>query len=371
MWQTYKNPIICIHLFVMLGFLDSCSIKTQLPTGNTPQGVTKFTLEVHAINGSITKSPNQAWYDSGTVVMLTAIADNGYHFAGWGGSLTGTGNPANIMMNTNKNAFASFAGDFFPEMTLINGGTFMMGADLSCQAAGGLNTDKNIVHQVTLSSFFIGTYPVTQQLYQTVMGITPSTDQSQSMRPVTYVTWNNAVYFCNALSKQQGMDTVYSYTGITETPGDRIWFIKDIAIDYAKNGFRLPTEAEWEYACKAGSTTNYHFGNDTSVLDGYAWYAGNSGKTTHAVGGKLPNAWGLYDMIGNVWQWCNDWDVAYPVEPQTNPTGPVFGYDKINRGGCYLDEAGSLRSVNRFRYGSDNPYDCGEQVGFRLARSAM
>ena len=125
-----------------------------------------------------------------------------------------------------------------------------------------------------LSSFAIGKYPVTQAQYEAVMGNNPSYFQGNSQNPVEQVSYDDAVAFCQKLSEMTG-----------------------------KN-YRLPTESEWEYACRAGTVTEYYFGDDASQLGDYAWYDGNSQRTTHPVGQKLPNDWGLYDMIGNVWEWC-------------------------------------------------------------------
>jgi formylglycine-generating enzyme required for sulfatase activity len=127
-----------------------------------------------------------------------------------------------------------------------------------------------------ISSFAIGKYPVTQEQYEAVMGTNPSWFQDNPQNPVESVSWNNAQVFCQKLSEMTGKT------------------------------YRLPTEAEWEYACRAGTDTVYYFGNDANQLGDYAWYWGNSQETTHPVGQKLPNAWGLYDMHGNIEEWCQE-----------------------------------------------------------------
>lgn len=126
------------------------------------------------------------------------------------------------------------------------------------------------------ATFAIGKYPVTQKQYQAVMGVNPSHFQGNPQNPVEQVTYNDAIAFCQELSQITG-----------------------------KN-YHLPTVSEWEYACQAGTTTNYYFGDDANQLEDYAWYSGNSEGTTHPVGLKLPNAWGLYDIHGNVWEWCQE-----------------------------------------------------------------
>ena len=127
---------------------------------------------------------------------------------------------------------------------------------------------------------------------------------------------------------------------------------------------RLPTEAEWEYACRAGTTTAYSFGDNSNRLGDYAWYSGNSGRKTHPVGQKNANAWGLYDMHGNVWEWCQDWKGDYPTSDQVNPAGPESGSHRVLRGGSWLDAPRYFRCADRdwLTPGNSNDYN-----GFRVA----
>jgi formylglycine-generating enzyme required for sulfatase activity len=146
------------------------------------------------------------------------------------------------------------------------------------------------------------------------------------------------------------LELVYRFSEIDGTPGDGCKGLKDLVIDYSKIGYRLPTEAEWEYACRAGTTTRHYWGN---VIDGdYGWSEINTGATTNPVDAKKPNAWGLYDMCGNVQEWCNDWfgEKYYSVSPEKNPHGPDAGIHRILRGGSwypYKDGGMHLSSANR------------------------
>ncbi len=174
---------------------------------------------------------------------------------------------------------------------------------------------------VSLAAFYVDRTAVTQELYQKVLGINPS-KRKDPKRPVEPVRWTEAARFLNRCSEMDGLSPCYDLsTG---------------ACDFEADGYRLPTEAEWEYACRAGSKGKYSFGDDPGQLGLHAWTKANAGGQTHPVGLKKPNAWGLHDMHGNVWQWCNDW---YADDPGLDPRGPAAGKQRVLKGGAWESPA--------------------------------
>ncbi len=268
-------------------------------------------------------------------------------------------------------------------MVLVTGGTFQMGS-----ADTGFS-DEQPVHQVGVASFYMDTTDVTQANFQQLMGFNPSYYSGDPLRPVETVTWFDAVLYCNVRSKENNFDTVYSYTSLkldtvyyptltTDSvkmdTGKTCLGMEGLAINYAKNGFRLPTEAEWEYACRAAGTTDFYWGRnyppitqaDTFAIDSNAvWYVNSTNGTTQPVAGKRRNAFGLYDMAGNVWEWCNDWYGSYTGESQTSPGGPGTGISRVLRGGSWSDLDPFLRSANRYE---SDPGTRSGNVGFRCVR---
>jgi Uncharacterized conserved protein len=245
------------------------------------------------------------------------------------------------------------------KMISSKGKTFKMGCDTMEIAAPAHNI-------IFTNNFYMDSVEVTQGDYQALMSVNPSSQTGDSKLPVETVTWFDAVLYCNVRSKQYGLDTVYSYVSITGTPGHGTTNLDGINIDYSKTGFRLPTEAEWEFTCRAGTTSDYYWG---SLIDGnYCWYDANSGFTTHDVATKLPNAWGMYDMSGNVYEWCNDWDGNYSGIDQTNPLGSSTGFMRIRRGGSLYDGPIYMRSAYRNSY---YPFQSNNDFGFRCVISLL
>jgi len=216
-------------------------------------------------------------------------------------------------------------------------GAFVMGSPVG---EAGRNPDE-VQHTVTLTQgFWLSDHEVTQAEYQAVMTNNPSTYKGANL-PVEYVTWSEAVLYCQKLTER-------------ERAAGRIT---------AQQAYRLPTEAEWEYAARAGTTGARH-----GELDAIAWYALNSGNQTHPVKEKAPNAWGLHDMLGNVFEWCSDWYGDYQTASVTDPTGPASGSDRVLRGGCWVFDAKLARSAFRRRYVPNSRLSI---LGFRPALSSV
>jgi formylglycine-generating enzyme required for sulfatase activity len=270
-------------------------------------------------------------------------------------------------------------------MQQVAGGAFSMGSTNNSPAY----FQETPVHEVTLSSFSMAKHEVTQKEWYAVMGTTaadllalrnmlyPPTEQNSykvevlygegENHPIYYVTWYEAVEYCNRLSAHEGLPPAYTINKNTDP-----W---TVTCDFAA-GYRLPTEAEWEYAARGGdSGDNFKYsGSDT--LDDVAWYSGTSGGNTHPVGWKKPNGLGLYDMTGNANEWCWDWAQPnyYSISLSDNPTGPVdnsvSGDYRVTRGGDFIDGAtlstlSNLRTADR---GGIAPYARLRSLGFRVVR---
>ena len=220
-------------------------------------------------------------------------------------------------------------------MVYVSGGTFTMGG--TSEQGSVAYVDEKPTHNVTLSSYYICKYEVTQALWRAVMGSNPSNFKGDNL-PVECVSWNDCQTFINRLN---------NYTG---------------------RNFRLPTEAEWEFAARGGNYSRHYKYSGSNYIGDVAWYDGNSSNRTHPVGTKQPNELGLYDMSGNVYEWCSDWYGSYNSYSQSNPTGPNSGSDRVDRGGSWGGSARYCRSSYR---GNLTPGYRFSNLGLRLVLSQL
>ena len=218
-------------------------------------------------------------------------------------------------------------------MIAVKGGAFTMGA--TAEQGSGVSDNEKPAHQVTLSDYYIGQTEVTEALWRAVMGSNPSDNQMGDNYPVENVSWDDCQTFISKLN---------ALTGET---------------------FRLPTEAEWEFAARGGTMSRGYKYSGSNTLGDVAWYNTNSAWGKRPVGTKAANELGLYDMSGNVWEWCQDWFDSYSSAAQTNPTGPSTGSYRVGRGGCWYDSAWLCR-VSYRSYGA--PSNTSSYLGLRLAR---
>ena len=233
------------------------------------------------------------------------------------------------------------------DFSYIPAGTFTMGSPTTDTESDFTERPQ---HQVTISKpFLMLRTEVTQAQWISINGNNPSRFPEDMNRPVEQVSWLDAVNFCNTLSKQAGLPPAYAVNG------DDVRQIKNSI------GYRLPTEAEWEYACRAG-TTAPRYGS----LEYIAWHDGNSYGETQPVGQKYPNAWNLYDMLGNVFEWVEDWYGEYSISKQTDPQGPKSGSHRVRRGGGWYDHESFSRAG--YRNGND-PRNRSHYIGFRICRN--
>ena len=240
------------------------------------------------------------------------------------------------------------------EMILIPGGSFEMGSVREYEP-------DETPHEVYVDPFYLDKYEVTQEEYERVVGSNPSRRKGRD-NPVDQIRWTDAATYSNARSRLEGLQPAYD---------PKTW-----RCDFGANGYRLPTESEWERAARAGTKTTYSFGNDPSQLGLHAWFKRNSTRGPHAVAEKEPNPWGLCDMYGNVWEWCNDFyhEDYYRQSPARNPRGPMAGENRVVRGGCWNSKPDMCRSS--YRNYEDPGYtdacfgkDIHGFVGFRCARN--
>ncbi|MDR0320920.1 MAG: SUMF1/EgtB/PvdO family nonheme iron enzyme [Treponema sp.] len=350
------------------------------------------------VNGATSgTAPTVQEVSAGSSIMLCGIGSlekTGYIFGGWNTETSGTG--TNYHANSSYTVTADIT--LYAKWTLIEivtsddgmilipAGTFIMGSPEN--QPGHLSSETQ--HEVTLTeSFYIGKYPVTQSEYRTVMGTNPSGyiiagEDDPDNCPVETVSWYDALVFCNKLSMQEDLSPAYSINNSTNpaewgdvpTSSNATW--NAVQIVDGSTGYRLPTEAQWEYACRAGTTTAYNWGTNyinttltnyhASFVDDNNTEGGKSLNRTNEVGSYAPNAWGLYDMHGNVLEWCWDWFERYSSGARFDPSGASSGTDRIIRGGSHSYTSNYLRSAWR---GISYPIIKNSSLGFRITRPSV
>jgi formylglycine-generating enzyme len=260
-------------------------------------------------------------------------------------------------------------------MTYVEGGSFQMGSDYVVATS-----DEQPVHKVLVDGFYLGKYPVTQEQYQKVTGKNPSDFDSarySSNWPVAHVSWYDAVVFCNRLSIQEGRKPAYELGGSSDpdrwgtAPNDDSPRWDSVKVNWEANGYRLPTEAEWEFAARGGVKSRGYRYAGSNYPNEVAWYCDNAVHGRGAVGEKRPNELGLYDMSGNVYEWCWDWYDGdyYKQSPAANPRGPVSGSNRVCRGGCWGSFTQHVRTANR---SINTPTFCiSRSIGFRVLAPAV
>ncbi len=338
-WSTAHSLNVAIGAVSGLSPADGESTADTTPTfsWNTVTGADRYEIQIADSPEGLTNAAADSV--TGTnYTPETALTNNTTHY--WRVRALDSGGQAGSW----NDAYSLMLPDGF---VYVEGGSFQMGS------TGG-NPDEKPVHQVTVSTFYMSKYEVTQGEWHEVMRSSPSHFSGDNL-PVEQVSWYDAVKYCNALSVQNGLTPVYTINGTSVTA------------DWSANGYRLPTEAEWEYAARGGNASEgyiYAGGNNAGEV---AWYLDNSGNETHPVGQKNSNELGLYDMSGNVREWCWDWYGGdyYESSPSSDPRGPASGSYRVNRGGRWGNGAGYLRSA--FRY-SDSPGISNALLGFRLVR---
>ena len=280
------------------------------------------------------------------------------------GGNSGGGNTPSTPASTDKTYTVGGVSFVMKDIAAVTNGT-----------VGHSDNRINALHTVSLTAYRIGETEVTQELWQAVMGSNPShfsgspaSGEVQGKRPVEKVSWYDCIVFCNELTKKIAelgeSQCVYIFDGHTYGTADATTN-KVPAMDMNKKGFRLPTEAEWEWAAKGGKDEIWAGTNEKSKLVNYAWYSANSGDKTHEVKKKTANGYGLYDMSGNVWEWCWDRCDENTLAGGQDPTGADSGFYRVGRGGSWLNDAG--RASRAYQLGGSRPEDRPYSLGLRVA----
>ncbi len=286
-------------------------------------------------------------YGSNTERKTITVSENGIANASFSGVDSST-----VVMGNRDSSSVTGTGDNY---VFIRGGTFKMGSTNLKVFLSSAENDEKPAHSVTVSSFYMSKYEVTQKEYKSIIDRDPS-DIGRGIGdkyPVNNIDWYEAVEYCNALSKKEGLTPVYSGSGMS------------MRCNFNANGYRLPTEAEWEYAARGGNSSKGYTYAGSNTIGNVAWYKDNSGSETHPVGTKQPNELGLYDMSGNVSEWCWDWYGNYSSSSQNDPSGASSDSSRVDRGGSWGHDASFSRSANRNRF---IPVGRISILGFRVVR---
>ena len=373
------------------------NVQLSVPLNKSGNDITQFRINDDSVNAAGTIDQNSRHISivvpKGTNIsnLRFSVVHTGVSVSPASGSrINFNGTPIITVTAENgavKNYTVSVASDaaLIPvEMVWVEGGSFQLGKYIGPPLYDDYYPDVPPVSNVTLTGFYMGKYEVTQEQYLAVMGvnhseywINPTAGETQSRRPVDNVSWYDAIVFCNKLSMAEGKTPAYRINNSTDpaawgsvpTSYNTAW--DAVTVVSGSNGYRLPTEAQWEYAAKGGSTPDNKNFFGRNELDIVAWHKYNSWNKTHEVGLKEPNSLGIYDMTGNVQEWCWDWLDEYTAENKTDPTGPASpgqGGFRTIRGSCITLNIGDSFLVDRFNI--PYPYDRNINgiVGIRLVR---